>query len=263
MPELFRSDKEQPINFDAVGEEKPEVLGTGLLEGDVVCVEGMISGSGGRQKEVQLAQKIFHTEGMLGKHDVEGHVKILLEKHAELKRRHLPTIPTMRIGEVDGDTRLFMTDLTRGGKNEVISNMDWESYFGRAGKYFQNDAKFELSNKEELSQNASDIFKQLVTKGCIARNDVFFVIMDKDTKKGQIILGDIYATELYSDSDLKSYSTRCKLQSDNFKEMNRFLLEINGHLSDESQIDLTLLKQAYDELDQKVFDGFDASEELA
>jgi hypothetical protein len=244
MPEICRFD-EKVTNIELDEEENPEILGTGLSEGTVTRVHGSIEGAGGRTREIALAEKSFLLEDTASQ---EEYIRKILAKHQELKKRGLPTIPTMRIGNIDGQNKLLMTDLSQGGQNEVLSDTDWETYKDKRGKYYESEKKFKISNSKDLSQKAADVFRQLVIKGCIAHNDVFFLVINKETGIAGLLLGDLHGVKFYSDNSFKEYSSSVDLLEENYAQINEFIDRLNEHLDKESQIDLSPIKQTRDEL---------------
>ena len=94
-----------------------------------------------------------------------------------------PVINTMRIIDVpeDSEKRLLVTDLTENGKNMVLSATTED---------FCKD--LELSNTQEINNELLDIYQKLNhNRVRLGRYDVPFLVVDKETKEGKIILGDL------------------------------------------------------------------------
>lgn len=216
----------------SVDRANQETLGVGLSEGTVNRIMVTAFGSGDKSRQITMAEKIFDSKTFEGNR--KEAVKKILDNHAELKKRKFPTIPTMRIEAEDGET-LYMTDLTRNGKSDVYSTPDWaKGEHGRKGKLEGSEKEIEIVNPDEISAAVAHLFEKSIKEGCkINYPDVLFLVVDKQTRKAQVLFGDILEIEFL---DLTEADTETKenFASENYMNFGFFIDEINRHLTQRS-----------------------------
>jgi hypothetical protein len=233
MPELERHLLEHTfrrktrVNIQRQGGDQ---LGKGLTEGTVNRTGITLIGEKGKTRDVHMAEKVFDHPDLTPESKKEAISKIL-KIHVELKAHGFPTVSTMRT-EVGNEQSIFMTDLTQNGKNEVVSVPDWGGGPEREGKFFQTDYKVVISNAEQLSQSLADLFEQTVEKGClVAYPDAFFMIVNKTTKEGSVIFGDLLEINFISVPDdpvLHEF-----FMDNNFEIFRSFILGMTKHTQSE------------------------------
>lgn len=231
MTELKRINPERRSNV-SVDRGGAESLGVGLSEGKIDSLKLTVFGAGGREKTISMAEKLFYRSS---NGEAAGEIERILDNHAKLKQMGVPTIPTMRL-EGDGGSktdRIYMTDLTEGGKNEVLSPIDWwlvddKTNLGLKAKFHESQSIFSLSNPDEVQKQILDIHKILEGKRVfIGGTDVPFIVLNKKTKQGRVILGDIESVKFeVSDNELLY----------NWSILNAFVDNMNKHLDEDSQI---------------------------
>lgn len=201
-------------------------LGVGLSEGTVRRVRVEVSHDG-ITKAISMAEK--HFDVTASKSDRESTVQRILQNHALLRAKGLPTFPTLRIDPVNTDF-LYMTDLTRNGKDAVYSIPDWKRGENRVGKLEGNEEKIAISNSEELSAQLANLYKKVVDEGCVINlADAFFLVIDKQDRKAKIMLGDILEIDFVQ-------NVSEDVVEKNYMSFSIFIDEINTHLSKESRL---------------------------
>lgn len=197
-----------------------KVIGEGIYEGHVR--DGVRVKMG--RRILNFAEKIFNSYHFLNKTDhPEKFLINIISTHIRLKKMGFPVINTMRIIDVpkDSEKRLLVTDLTEKGKNIVLSVNTQDVY------------ALELSNLQEVNDDLLDLYKKLNQNWVsLGSCDVPFLVIDKETKKGRIILGDLAEIrfvdkEKFPQESIEEYNLR---ELRNFAEIisNKFL--VNGEL---------------------------------
>lgn len=233
MPERVRIvEKNNGLRKSTVQTElSNQNLGTGLSEGRVERIRVTVLGKNDRFRTIGMAEKIFDISEMPPEKKQEL-ISQIVETHQGLKERHLPTLPTMR-REREGDS-IIMTDLTQGGKNEVVSVPDWAIGEKRKGKYSDTEYKVELRNVEEIEEDLASILEQTVITGCLMHlPDVFFLVVNKEEKKGEIILGDIAEIEFVDEINT---AKRIQLIEQNYQTILSFVREMRHHIESEQTL---------------------------
>jgi len=179
-----------------------QVVSDGTIEGKVYSVS--VSVDGGKPEAMMV--KEFHT--MTESTDAE--VKRMKRVHNLLRFLGIPTLKTFMQFESE-PKKVYMSDETEGGRYEVFSLTDfWDNPDGKNGRLFNPSTMpdpnvkredgdkylyrqlFEISNPDELEEQVSDMMDKCVRGGVeLGHVDVFFVAIDKSTKKAKVILGDL------------------------------------------------------------------------
>ncbi|NQV90265.1 hypothetical protein HQ487_02555 [Candidatus Uhrbacteria bacterium] len=158
----------------------------------------------------------------------------ILKVHKGLRERALPTIVTMRTE--NGKNNIFMTDLTEQGKNEVVSLPDWLTGKERKGKYSETEHMVEIANIHEISESLAIIFEQSIATGCKFNfADVFFLVVDKESKRGKVLLGDLAEIEFVDVGDITERET---LADHNYQTILHFVREMRSHLQGEERFSM-------------------------
>lgn len=230
MPELIKgfdpSDKPKRGARVSIDRTDAEYLGTGLSEGTVHKVQVEVAGPNDRARTISMAEKTFdhpsHTD-----EERQALIAHVLGIHRELLERDLPTIPTMRTEK--GNKNIMMTDLTENGKNEVVSMPDWVVGPGRKGKHADTEYKVEIANVEEVAEHLLRIFEQSVATGCrLGDADIFFLVINKDTKKAKVLLGDVWDIKFV---DPTNVDVKRDLIASNYESIRLFVKEIRDHIN--------------------------------
>ncbi len=217
-----------------------EELGKGLTEGTVRRVDITIFGDKGKTRNAHLAEKIFDHPQLTSEAKKDA-IDEILKIHAELKALGFPTIPTMRT-EIGNDSSILMTDLTDKGANEVVSVPDWGGGPERSGKFYQTDYKVEISNAEQLSQSLASLFEQTIEKGCtVAFPDAFFMIINKASKEGRIIFGDLLEISFINIPE--DPSVREVFMENNFEVFSSFILDMRKHTQAQPPLSMRPLRE--------------------
>ncbi|OGD82996.1 hypothetical protein A2572_02175 [Candidatus Collierbacteria bacterium RIFOXYD1_FULL_40_9] len=189
-----------------------EILGEGIYEGHVRS--GVRVGIG--RRILNFAEKIFDRyDHEYRSESIDKFLKRIISTHMQLKKIEIPVINTMRIINVpeDENRRLLVTDLTENGRKIVISATTIDVY-----------DSFELSNLVEVNNQLSDIFQKLNLNSVrLGSYDVPFLIIDKETKEGKIILGDLGNVSFKN----KENFSQDLLEELNLKGLQKFAEEIN------------------------------------
>jgi len=123
-----------------------------------------------------------------------------------------------------------MTDLTRDDKDALYSIPDWKRGETRVGELEGNEEKITISNPEELSVQLANLYKKVVNEGCVINlADAFFLVIDKQSYKAKIMLGDILEidfVQIVSEDVVEK----------NYMSFSIFIDEMNAHLSKESRL---------------------------
>jgi hypothetical protein len=247
MGELFKFESEGKATKGSsvvINSEQRELLGVGLSEGRVERVRVKVLGSGGRVREISMAEKVFDSP-VLTDAERRGAVDKILEIHAKLKTLGFPVIPTMRKDPAHPEV-LYMTDLTRDGVNEVVSVADWAVGETRKGKFVGTDVTFAIANAKEISEQLVSLYRQTVAQGVkLNYPDALFLVRDTVTGRGTVVLGDIGEIEFRDAHNHKEYK---ELVYDNRDVFWNFMEILNEHLPQENRLDRRLLSSAYHEL---------------
>ncbi len=215
-------------------------LGKGLTEGTVRRVAVTILGDKGKTRHTHLAEKIFDHPQLTSEAKKDA-IDEILKIHAELKALGFPTISTMRT-EFGNDSSILMTDLTEKGANEVVSVPDWSGGPERSGKFYQTDRKVEISNAEQLSQSFASLFEQTIEKGCaVAYPDAFFMIINKASKEGRIIFGDLLEISFVSLPE--DPNVRELFMENNFEVFRSFILDMLKHTQAQPPLSMRPLRE--------------------
>lgn len=156
---------------------------------------------------LRLANKVFYSLA-----DVD--LDIQLKVHQFLREHGFPTLPTFRADKTS-ENSIFMTDLTEGQKKICISSMD------KVPK-----RKLKLSNPNEVRESLFEILKLAKKNGLLLHQDCFFLIIDKNTGEGKVLISDLSRL---------AYGLGAKT---NDQSIAQFLLGINRFLEDASKIEL-------------------------
>lgn len=243
MPELKKFNLETqdlaPKGADVSIERGGEVLGVGIMEGTVRRVGVERIDLSRPTRKLALAEK--ELDAMVFEGVNRGRIKRILENHALLKIWKLPTIPTMRVDESNPNV-IYMTDLTRGGKDAVYSMPDWFAVDGREGKLFGSEKMIALANPKELSLNMAELFRRTVEVGCMLNHaDIFFLIVDGKTKNARVLFGDLLRMDIVPEM------TEDIIER-NYLDFWSFIAEMNTHLTADSQFTVQSIDQVRREL---------------
>ena len=159
----------------------PEVVGRGLQDSTLYRVNVTMGGI-----RLPLLKKVFD-----GDHVEDSRARQIFDRHRALKERGLPTIPLMFREEAKRRT-LYVTDLTQGGKWDCLSMMDWQSDGTRHGVRCTDYRLFNLKNAPSVNAGFADLLEKSVEAGVVFTSpDIFFLILEKKTQEGKIIVGDL------------------------------------------------------------------------
>ncbi len=198
-------------------DQDQKVIGKGFSEGNVY---GGVNVKLGRH-ELPMVEKVFESF-MLGT-TPEITPERIIENHSHLRKMGFPVINTMRIIETapGKPKRILMTDLTEGGKKSVYSSSFDE----------EKDplVDFDVSNPDEVSNQLLEIFKLCLEHGVeIHHHDVFLLVVDNNTGKGRIVLGDISRIEIHDNP--KERWARQDVGAYSYENMKSFVDLINKHI---------------------------------
>ncbi len=189
-----------------------KVIGEGINEGHVR--DGVRVKMG--RRILNFAEKIFNSDYFL--EDVEDKEKALrniIKTQIRLKKMGFPVVNTMRIIDVpeSAEKRLLVTDLTENGKYEILSAVTMDFH-----------EAIQLSNSEEVNNQLSEIYQLLnINRVRLGSFDVPFLIIDKETKRGKIILGDLARIRFKEDESFAKKS----IEEYNLKNLQDFARHIN------------------------------------
>lgn len=242
MSELNKYDFGIPsiVEFDR---SQQELLGKGIREGTVHSLRIDVIGKNGKVRTIPLAEKIFDQIDA-DKISIED----ILATHSKLKKAKISTIPTMRFNREE-PRKLYLTDLTEGGKNEVFSMSDWsESMFStRVGKFASEkgyEKRFEISNMAGFEDQLVEIFTKACEAGSVIPWDAFFVIVDKETKQARVIVGDI-SDITFADVEFKDIDGVPWVYNKNASTFSGFLDGLEQVIIPDHDFDRSKLKDAY------------------
>jgi hypothetical protein len=197
-----------------------QFLGEGVCGGRVTTVD-VQSGKFKRR----MAEKVFPVE------DLEE-VKRERAIHALLQEAKIPTIPTLMIDPKDG-RRLYLTDLTEGGKVDCISIVDFISEGRRSPR--PQLPLIELVNPDEIIDQVLLILERSIENGIILSSvDIYFLLVNKETRRGRVIVGDLERVRKYS------FVGEARV---NYVSFNYFLKQMNAYLSENSRFDMSRISQ--------------------
>lgn len=234
-----------PIKKTQVRVERVDSLGVGLGEGTVDKVSVDVMSPSGRSRKMTLAEKRLYDDNP--KKWREDLTRQIIQTHSKLKALGLPVVPTLRIDE-DRPDSIYMTDLTRDGKADVYSVMDWAMINERRGKLSNTGKRVLISNAEQLSEQISDLYAQACAKSVrLTSTDIFFLVVDKDTEKARIILGDLSGVEFPEDQPYAN-------AEENHHTLCLFIDYMNERLKLKNQLN----KQSIETAHQAFFDAFEA-----
>lgn len=201
--------------------KKTGVIGKGISEGEVR--DGVKVKLG--RRVLDFVEKVFNAEHFVFNDFPEITTKRIIENHARLRKMGFPVINTMRLIDTPDDVheRILMTDLTEGGKSIVLTSYShWEN--GGLGVM--------LSNAEEVADQLHQIYKKLNDQGVmVCHRDVFFLIVDKETGKGHVLLGDISRIVVSDDESYKPQEH--EISKNNSVSIQDFVGLVNQCLGDE------------------------------
>ncbi|MBU0982048.1 hypothetical protein KKC94_05140 [Patescibacteria group bacterium] len=275
MPNLKNpySGRERAVRLEPVKEKGK--LGEGI-EGIVDVVRVSIGDSDNELSRI-FARKSFKDKE-LGREGLD----LFVNNWQELKKRGLPVVPTLRIEEGSEAPYVIMTDLTNDGKNEVVALNDFEpspeeqklmEASGEQRMYkYPRDYILELTNIKGIEQQLSDLLKTSVEKGVLLEHDVPFLVVDKETKEGNLVLGDL-RTVFFMDVKEKDeenevitkpvsevHPEEIEDEGDTYIEMvnlealSRWARFLNESLDPDNRIDLKLLDETYGSLSSDLWD---------
>ncbi|MBT4385163.1 hypothetical protein HOD30_05465 [Candidatus Peregrinibacteria bacterium] len=242
MVQLSRTFPSEFILEATIHREGKELLGEGFYEGIVHRVILEVVNKAGRLIRKIVAEKTLreeHLEYPEVKVDTHARCQDLQEKHRRLKEAGIPTIPFMMIVDTGGGTwKIVMNDLTKGGKCFCISSMD----LYREASPEKNS--IQLSNPEEVAEQMKALLEALVAdknnKIFIGDHDSLFIIIDKETKKGKIIIGDLgsvfFGKDIPNAGIDESVHANCVKR--NKYAAKHFIRKINNILAENSKIRL-------------------------
>lgn len=204
-----------------------ESLGIGFREGQVSRIHVGVYGVNERVRSIWLAEKVFNSPRL--ETTPEEAVIKTLKIHQSLKEKGLPVVPTMRMLE-SGGRSVFMTDLTKNGKNEVVSVLDFVQLYGLKGKFSGKEIELRLSNSDEVSKQIANLYKISIDKQVIIQScDAPFLVIEKDANYGSIILGDLGT--VHDDLKVEDGSP-----VENLYHLTEFIDRMNKHLRYADQI---------------------------
>lgn len=218
-----------------------EIIGTGLGE---ARVERLLDG---RVRRVVETKRLIDDPAKLTKRN--EHIK---RTWSEL---NASSIPTMTGVEFCDDPRIMiMDDLSRGGQATVISTPDFgkKDYEDetRKGKFFseRENIKFVLSNAQDLSKELSIILQKLVENGfhLLPRKDgkastnMFYLVIDNNSFKGELLLWDLTRVQHEDNIDEKKLAL---IRQDNRNAVAAFIGKMNKYLDENSQLDPSFVEQ--------------------
>lgn len=186
-----------------------------------------------------LAEKTFHTRGEDSDQKTKEKIARTLELHKTLLEKNYPTIPKMLTNE-KGDT-LYMTDMTKNGEQEVYSTPDFERT--------KPEQPVALKNAEALSMLLGTLLsKSAEDRLFIEKKDVFFLPIDKETREGQIIFGDLnklqFVEEGKSPVIKKEEHPEIDITEYNAEILRKLVRNLNPILDKESQLSTEYIEQA-------------------
>ncbi len=225
-----------------------ETIGVGIREGTVRRISCGIEHPNGVEVAV-LAEKDYDSPFIKPTSiNFEG----ILRTHRYLTTHGYPTIPVMYGNEENN--KLYMTDLTEDGKYTVISDADWHSMSDeeheRRGKFADSQEIFTIENTDVLADALSKLLIKCTEEGCVLgdmakdkpKRNIFFIILDPNTKKGKILLGDIY--HIYPNTQ----QPKKDIALFNYRSIHFFVESINKRLSPETQIPIQPIQETYEQL---------------
>jgi len=195
------------------------VIGSGISEGEVrngVKIKL-------KRRILDFVEKVFNRDYFVNKKFEGITLKKIVENHSKLKRLGFPVVNTMRMVDTPPGyyERIIMTDLTEGGKKMVLSS----------ASYLDDEPQIEnISNGNEVGIQLSEIYQKLNQEGVqICHHDVFFLVIDKETRKGEIVLGDV-SRVIFSDDP--EFSPRDdEIEANNYENMKDFVDLVNRSLT--------------------------------
>lgn len=198
---------------------RPEVVGRGLQDSTLYRVE--VSTEGVR---LSLLKKAFDSESV-----TDDRAREIFERHRAVKERGLPAIPLMFRQEGCNRT-LYVTDLTRGGRRDCLSMMDWQSNGTRDGVRCTDYHLFTISNASSVNAGFADLLEQSVEAGVAFHSpDIFFLVLDRRNQEGTIIVGDLGQVNVEEPEGTEQKLLRL---GQNWSSMNIFCGEMNKHLNE-------------------------------
>ncbi|OGM19578.1 hypothetical protein A2771_03005 [Candidatus Woesebacteria bacterium RIFCSPHIGHO2_01_FULL_38_26b] len=139
------------------------------MEGWKNFVQTFVDSKNGNRREIGLFLKEFSSEDKLTP-------QMIFERHHRLKEIGLPVVPTLRMS--DDNKLLLMTDLTYGGKYEIVD---------RHNIHPNNLAL----NSSVLAEQIKKIARKASENGFYLNIDAYTLVIDKKTKEGKIFLSDL------------------------------------------------------------------------
>lgn len=239
---IFGGKKETGVKIDE--NVTGDVIGTGLGEARVERIKDP------KDPDKTLVRRVVETGRLL------ENPKRMQRRNDHVKKTWTAlvasNIPTVRDLQFAKDPRImYMEDLSREGKSEVISTPD----FGiveyknetRKGKFYdqRETIKFEIKNIQELNQNLATLYQQLLQEGfhiLPKKNgnpsaNMFYLVIDKQTQIARVLLWDLTRVKKEMITDQEQYD---QIAADNRRAFATFVERMNKYLTTESQLELVM-----------------------
>lgn len=138
------------------------------------------------ERIINLVRKTPMKDGIFEEDKLLERFRNSVKIYKTLKKKNFPVPKTWRIDDETGD--LYVSDLSDGGEKEILDSRDFQKIMRLKKKpsvVISKDMSDELSDKlRETSQMAS-------AENIVIPLDAWFLVVDKNGKKAEIILGDI------------------------------------------------------------------------
>lgn len=211
-------------------DKNQKVVGKGHSEGSVYGGVKVRMGD----RELPMVEKVFDSS-LLQKFPEITPEKII-ENHSRLKKMGFPVTNTMRIIETASGKpkRMLMTDLTEGGKKSIYTS----------SSFYDEINNFSLNNPDEVNNQLLEIYKLCLGNGVeIDHEDVFFLVVDNNSGRGEIVLGDISRIKIHDDP--KEKRTFQDVEAYGYQKMQTFIDLINKRI-DSGKLDFDPIRK-YDQ----------------